>query len=67
MVYGADCAGLQPQITYTVEPAEGGTRFTRTVQIRLSGLRVLMTPLMALMVARRNKGFVQNLKHALES
>lgn len=35
--------------------------------MRPSGLRVLMTPMMALMVPRRNKTFVQNLKRVLES
>jgi hypothetical protein len=35
--------------------------------MRPSGLRMLMTPMMAVMVPRRNKIFVQNLKRALES
>jgi uncharacterized protein YndB with AHSA1/START domain len=65
--YRADFAGLQPRITYTVEPAGEGTRFTRKVEMRPSGLKVLMTPMMAFMVPRRNKVFVQNLKRALES
>lgn len=65
--YRADFAGLQPRITYTVEPAEEGTRFTREVEMRPGGLRILMTPMMAFMVPRRNKVFVQNLKRALES
>ena len=67
VVYRADFAGLQPQITYTVEPVGDGTRFTRAVEMRLGGLKVLMTPMMALMVPRRNKVFVQNLKRALEA
>lgn len=45
----------------------GGTRFTRAVEMRPSGLKVLMTPMMMFMVPRRNKVFVQNLKRALES
>jgi uncharacterized protein YndB with AHSA1/START domain len=65
--YRADFAGLQPRITYTVEPAGEGTRFTRGVEMRPGGLRILMTPMMAFMVPRRNKVFVQNLKRALES
>ena len=52
---------------YTVEPVGGGTRFTRAVEMRPSGLKVLMTPMMMFMVPRRNKVFVQNLKRALES
>ena len=67
VVYRADFAGLQPRITYTVEPAGEGTRFTRGVEMRPSGLKMLMTPMMAIMVPRHNKAFVQNLKRALES
>jgi hypothetical protein len=66
VVYRADFAGLQPQITYTVEPAGDDTRFTRAVEMRPSGLKMLMTPMMALMVPRRNKVFVENLKRVLE-
>ncbi|MFP3578954.1 SRPBCC family protein [Arthrobacter sp. SIMBA_036] len=65
--YRADFAGLQPRITYTVEAAGEGTRFTRGVDLRLIGLKMLMTPMMAVMVPRRNKVFVQNLKRALEA
>jgi uncharacterized protein YndB with AHSA1/START domain len=67
VVYRADFAGLQPRITYTVDPAGAGSRFTRAVQMRPTGLKVLMTPMMTFMVPRRNKVFVQNLKRALES
>ena len=67
VVYRADFAGLHPQITYTVESSPDGTRFTRAVEMRPSGFKILMTPMMAFMVPRHNKHFVQNLKHALES
>ncbi len=67
VVYRADFAGLQPLITYTVEPVGATTRFTRTVEMRPSGLKVLMTPMMSILVPRRNKVFVKNLKRALES
>jgi len=67
VVYVADFAGLQPRITYTVEPDGEGTRFTRGVEMRPAGLKILMTPMMAFMVPRHNKAFVQNLKRALES
>ena len=67
VVYRADFAGLQPRITYAVEPAGEGTRFTRSVEMRPSGLKVLLTPMMAVMVPRRNKVFVQNLKRELEA
>lgn len=67
VVYLADFAGLQPRITYTVAPAGEGTRFTRGVDLRPSGLKMLMTPMMAFMFPRHNKTFVRNLKRALES
>jgi uncharacterized protein YndB with AHSA1/START domain len=67
VVYRADFAGLQPRITYTVEPVGEGARFTRTVEMQPRGVKVLMTPMMAFMVPRRNKVFVHNLKRALES
>ncbi|WP_412542920.1 SRPBCC family protein [Longispora sp. K20-0274] len=67
LVYRADFAGLQPQITYTVEPVGENARFTRAVEMRPTGFRVLMTPMMAAMAPRRNKVFVQNLQRVLES
>ena len=66
VVYRGDFAGLQPRITYTVEAAGEATRFTRAVEMRPSGLKVLMTPMMAIMVPRRNRVFVDNLKRVLE-
>jgi uncharacterized protein YndB with AHSA1/START domain len=67
IVYVADLAGIRPRITYTVEAADDGTRFTRAVEMRPGGLKVLMTPMMALMVPRRNKVFLANLKRVLEA
>lgn len=57
---------MQPTVTYSFEPANGGTRFTRHVQIRVTGGMRMMQPLMRLMFAKRNAGFVGNLKRALE-
>lgn len=67
VVYRATLGGLQPQITYDVAPVAGGTRFTRAVELHPRGLAALMTPMMAVMVPRRNKVFVANLKKALET
>jgi uncharacterized protein YndB with AHSA1/START domain len=67
IVYRADFAGLQPLITYRVEPAGSGARFTRTVEMQPRGLATLMTPMMKMMVPKRNRIFVQNLKRVLES
>jgi uncharacterized protein YndB with AHSA1/START domain len=57
---------MQPTLTYLFEPADRGTRFTRRVQIKVSGVMRLMEPLMWLMTPRRNAGFVANLKRVLE-
>jgi uncharacterized protein YndB with AHSA1/START domain len=66
IVYRADFAGLRPRIVYTVLPAAEGSVFTRAVELRPTGLKVLMTPMMAMMVPRRNKVFVRNLKRVLD-
>jgi len=57
---------MQPTVTYSFEPTDGGTRFTRHVRIIVNGWMRLMQPLMRLMLAKRNAGFVGNLKRALE-
>jgi uncharacterized protein YndB with AHSA1/START domain len=67
IVYRAALAGLNPLITYTVTPQGSGVQFTRSVEMRPTGIRIALTPMMALMVPRRNKVFVHNLKRALES
>lgn len=66
VVYRGDFAGLKPLITYAVEPAPEGARFTRSVEMRPRGLSALMAPAMAFMVPRRNRVFVSNLKTVLE-
>jgi len=58
---------MQPTLTYLFEPANGGTRFTRRVQIKVSGMMRLMTPFMQWIDApRRNRRFAANLKRVLE-
>jgi uncharacterized protein YndB with AHSA1/START domain len=57
---------MQPTATYLFEPADGGTRFTRRVQIEVSGMMRLMQPIMRMMMPKRNAGFVANLKRVLE-
>ena len=66
IVYRADFAGLQPVITYRVERAGDGARFTRTVEMQPRGFAKLMTPMMKMMVPKRNRLFVKNLRSALE-
>jgi uncharacterized protein YndB with AHSA1/START domain len=67
IVYRAALAGLQPVITYEVEAADAGARFTRAVEMQPRGVVKLMTPMMKMMVPRRNRLFVQNLKRVLEA
>ena len=67
VVYQGEFGGLKPTISYTIEPAGGGTRFTRSVELHPSGLKMLMTPVMAFMVPRNNKEMVGNLKRELEA
>jgi len=50
IVHPADLAGIRPRITYLVEPVDGGSRFTRSVDLQLTGALRLMAPVMALMV-----------------
>ena len=67
IVYRADFAGLQPVITYRVETAGAGARFTRAVEMQPRGFAKLMTPMMKRMLPKRNRVFLQNLKRALEA
>ncbi len=67
IVYRAELGSIQPVITYSIEPAGTGSRFTRAVEMHPHGVAALMTPMMAYMVPKRNRLFVQNLKRALET
>jgi hypothetical protein len=57
---------MRPTITYLVKPANGGTKFTRRLQLEASGLMGLVLPMMRFMIVRTNAGFVANLKRVLE-
>jgi hypothetical protein len=48
------------------EHLNGGTKFTRRVQITVSGMMKVMQPLMGMMLPKQNKGFLANLKRVLE-
>ncbi|SEQ05912.1 SRPBCC family protein [Arthrobacter sp. OV608] len=67
VVYRGEFGGLQPTISYSIEPAGEGTRFTRSVELHPSGLKMLMAPVMAFMVPRNNKEVVGNLKRQLDA
>jgi uncharacterized protein YndB with AHSA1/START domain len=57
---------MKPTLTYRFEPADGGTRFTRRVDVQPDGLFRIMEPMMRGMVQKGNDRFVQNLKGVLE-
>ena len=57
---------MKPIATYLFEPANGGTRFTRHVDLPLQGPLRIMKPLMRRNAQKRNANFVQNLKDLLE-
>ncbi len=66
-VLQATSGPMLPTITYLFEPDNGGTRFTRKVEVQPAGLLRLMEPMMRGMVTKRNAGFVANLKRVLET
>jgi hypothetical protein len=53
--------------TFTFEPVDGGTRFTRKGDIRINGWMRLMEPMMKGMASKRADGFLAKLKQLLES
>lgn len=57
---------MRPIATYLLEPADGGTRFTRHLDLPLRGPFRIMTALIRKNAQKRNAEFVQNLKHLLE-
>ena len=57
---------LKPTAACLLEPADGGTLFTRQVQIPIQGLHRLAKPMLQRMAPKRQAGFVHNLKHRLE-
>ena len=57
---------MRPIVTYLFEPANGGTRFTRHLDLPVQGSFRIMQPLMRRNAKKRNADFVQNLKDLLE-
>jgi uncharacterized protein YndB with AHSA1/START domain len=57
---------MKPIATYLFEPANGGTRFTRHVDLPIQGPFRIMKRLMHKDLQKRNANFVQNLKNLLE-
>jgi len=65
-VMKGDVGSMHPTLTYQLEPENGGTKFTRRVQIQVSGWMKLFSPMMGMMLPTQNKGFLANLKRVLE-
>ena len=65
-VMEGDIGPMHPTLTYLLEPSDGGTKFTRHVQISVSGWMKIMSPMMGMMLPKQNKGFLANLKRVLE-
>jgi uncharacterized protein YndB with AHSA1/START domain len=63
----ATSGAMLPMITFLFEAHGGGTRFSRSVEVQPAGLFRLMQPMLRGMMAKRNAGFLENLKHVLES
>jgi hypothetical protein len=63
---GGDMGKLVPTDIRTIEPVDGGVRFTRHVDLDAGGFLGWMTKRMLGMVSRRNDRFVENLKQVLE-
>lgn len=66
VIKGADMGKLVPTDIRTIQPVEGGVRFTRHVDLEAGGFMGWMTKPMLGMITKRNDQFVQNLKQVLE-
>lgn len=65
-VMRGDIGPMHPTLTYRLEPSNGGTKFTRRVQITVSGMMKVMQPVIGMMLPKQNKGFLATLKRVLE-
>jgi len=63
---GGDMGKIVPTDIRTVEPVEGGVRFTRHIDVDASGFMGWMTNRLRAWAAKRNEQFVENLKEVLE-
>jgi uncharacterized protein YndB with AHSA1/START domain len=67
VVEGTSSGPMVPTFTFTFEPVDGGTRFTRKGDIRMNGWMRLMEPMMKGMATKRANGFLAKLKQLIES
>ena len=61
-----DFGSMNPTVTHLFESIDGGTKFTRNVQIRLTGFMRLMEPLLQVFGKRRNASVLASLKRVLD-
>lgn len=66
-LHGRPIMGLEPTITYLVEPDGAGTRFTRRIEMEASGMGRLLAPMLKAGGPKRNRDFVSKLKTQLEA
>lgn len=66
IVARSDMGNMKPELTHVFGEVNGGTRVTRRIRVETSGLMTLMSPLMKMMIRRRNAEFLENLKRLLE-
>lgn len=57
---------IKPTLTYTFERAGTGTKFTRGMEVRPTGITRLMEPFLRRMMTKNNAGYVRNLKQVLD-
>jgi uncharacterized protein YndB with AHSA1/START domain len=57
---------LSPTLTYRFEEVDGGTRFTRKIDLEPTGFFRIMKGVMRGMMEKRNARFLTNLKDVLE-
>jgi carbon monoxide dehydrogenase subunit G len=63
---GGDMGKMVPTDIRTIEPVDGGVRFTRHIDLDAGGFMGWMTNRMLGWAAKRNEQFVENLKQVLE-
>ena len=66
IVSRSDMDNMKPELTHVFEEENGRTKVTRRIQIETSGFMTLMSPVMKMMVRRRNVQFLDNLKQLME-
>ena len=59
--------GMEPTLTYALEPAGSRTRFTRRIDLVPHGVMRLASPVVGVMLRGANARFARNLKQRLEA